>query len=231
VTSGTPEDEPRSEPAERPIRVLLVDDHDFFRTGLRQLLSQQTGLEVVGEAPDGAAAIELYKRRKPDVIVMDLQMPVLSGIEATRHITRSSPEVKILALTVSDDYETVIEAIRAGASGYLVKDAALGEIDRAINAVASGQLLVSPSVARTLSQTAEDAGERLQKMAMIQASLSEPERDTLRLIAEGKGNGEIARELYLSPSTVKNRVADLLQKLNLDNRVEAAVYAVRSGLA
>jgi DNA-binding NarL/FixJ family response regulator len=219
------------EASESPVRVLLVDDHDFFRTGLRQLLSQHPGIEVVGEAPDGAAALDLHRRRKPDVVIMDIHMPVLSGIEATRRLVASTPDARVLALTVADDEATVIDAIRAGASGYLVKDAALREIARGVHAVASGQLLVSPSVARALCQAADAAGERLEKLATVASSLSDRERDILRLLADGKGNGEIAEELYLSASTVKNRVADLLGKLGVENRIEAAVYAVRTGLA
>lgn len=216
---------------ERSVRVMLVDDHDFFRAGLRQLLGQYPWVEVVGEAPNGAVALELDKRRQPDVVIMDLQMPVVSGVEATRRLVESPSRARVLALTVSNDDQSVLEAIRAGASGYLVKDAALDEIAGAIRAIASGQFLVSPSVARTLAQAAEDAGERLRKMAVIASALSQRERQILQLIADGKQNVEIASQLYLSPSTVKNRVAELLDKLGLDNRVEAAVYAVRSGLA
>lgn len=216
---------------ESVVRVLLVDDHDFFRIGLRRLLAQQPGIEVIGEAADGNAAIDLYEKRCPDVVVMDLQMPVLSGVEATERLTASWPGARVLVLTVSSDDAKVVEAIRAGASGYLVKDAPLEEITRGIQAVASGQLLVSPRVAHALVAAAEDTADRLQRVTTIASSLSEREQQILQLIAEGKGNSEIAADLYLSPSTVKNRVAEVLEKLGVENRVEAAVYAVRAGLA
>lgn len=213
------------------VRTLLVDDHEFFRSGLRRLLTQQTGIEVIGDAPDGAAAIDLYERRRPDVVVMDLRMPVLSGVEATERLMASWPDAHVLVLTVSSDDATVIDAIRAGACGYVVKDAPLEEITRAIHAVASGQLLVSPRVTHALVEAAEDTAERVEKVTTVTSSLSERERQILQLIAEGKGNSEIAADLYLSPSTVKNRVARVLEKLGVENRVEAAVYAVRAGLA
>jgi len=230
VTSGFPPAEAAGQETERPVRVLLVDDHDFFRTGLRSLLTEQPGVEVVGEAPDGASGIELYPRRQPDVVLMDLKMPGISGIQATRRLLASWPDARVLVLTVSIDDTAVLDAIRAGASGYIVKDAMIDEIVLGIRAAATGQFLASPRVSRALVAAAEDVSGRAEAVSRVASMLSEREMKVLQLIAEGKGNSEISSALYISPSTVKNHVGEILDKLGVENRVEAAVYAVRSGL-
>ena len=230
MTSGFPPAEAAEQETERPVRVLLVDDHDFFRAGLRSLLTEEPDVEVVGEAPDGASGIELYPLRQPDVVLMDLKMPGISGIEATRRLLASWPDARVLVLTVSADDTAVLDAIRAGASGYIVKDATIDEIVRGVRAVASGQFLAAPRVSRALVTAAEGASERAEGVERVASKLSERELRVLQLIAEGKGNSEISAELYISPSTVKNHVGEILDKLGVDNRVEAAVYAVRSGL-
>ena len=230
MTRASHFDQSEGQGIERPLRVLLVDDHDFFRSGLRTLLAEDPSIEVVGEAPDGAAGIELFGRRRPDVVLMDLQMPRLSGVEATRRLTESWPDARVLVLTVSVEDKGVLEAVRAGASGYLVKDAPTEEIVRAIHAVAKGQFLTSTRVAPALLTAVEDAAERAKGVARVASALSEREIRVLQLIAQGKANSEISAELYLSPSTVKTHVGEILEKLGVENRVEAAVYAVRSGL-
>jgi DNA-binding NarL/FixJ family response regulator len=209
------------------IRVVLVDDHDLFRKGLRELLAEEDGLEVIGEAADGAAALELAARMRPDVMVMDLKMPRMSGVEATRRLSEIDG-LCILMLTVSAEDESVVDAIRAGASGYVLKVAAIEEIAAAIRTVASGQLLVSPTVARAVVAALAEPADRSRLAARITARLSDREVEVLRLLATGKGNAEIAEEMYLSPATVKNHVAEILDKLDVENRVEAAVLAARA---
>ena len=212
------------------IRVLLVDDHDFFRGGLRELLTEHGGVDVVAEAADGGEGIELADRHRPDVVVMDLNMPGLSGVEATERLTASSADARVLVLTISADDTTVVDAIKAGASGYMLKDAPVEEIYRAIQAVASGQLLVSPRVSRALVGVLGAAADRSKLAAAIESTLSERELQILRLLAMGRGNADIADELFLSPATVKNHVAEVLNKLGVENRIEAAAYAVRADL-
>src|SRR3954452_8033633 len=212
------------------VRVVLVDDHDFFRDGLRELLTDHGGVEILGEGADGSEAIELVHRHSPDVVVMDLNMPRMSGVEATRRLTAQAAGARVLMLTISADDNAVIDAIRAGASGYMLKDAPAEEIVRAIEAVASGQLLVSPRVARALVGAAGEVADRAQLAGTITSILSDRELDVLRRLAAGRENAEIADDLFLSPATVKNHVAEILNKLEVENRVEAAACAVRAQL-
>lgn len=212
------------------VRVLLVDDHDFFRRGLRELLTGHGGVEIVGEAADGAEAIELVHAHAPDVVVMDLNMPRMSGVEATERLTASSAEARVLILTISADDRAVADALRAGASGYVLKDAPVEELSRAIEAVVSGQLLVLPRASRALVGVLGDAADRSELAVTIKSTLSARELEVMRLVAMGRGNAEIASELFLSPATVKNHVAEILDKLGVENRVEAAVRAARAEL-
>jgi DNA-binding NarL/FixJ family response regulator len=211
-----------------PIRVIVVDDHDLLRKGLRDLLTEH-GLRVVGEAGDGADAVRLVAHAAPDVVIMDLNMPRMSGIEATRRLAEVAPTSRVLVLTVSADDETVAEAIAAGASGYLLKDASGDEIAAGVRAAAGGEALISPLIAARLLERlrpAPGAG----GPAGTGAELTDREVEVLRLLAAGRDNAEIAQELFISPRTVKNHISSILAKLHVDNRIQAAVYAVRKGL-
>jgi DNA-binding NarL/FixJ family response regulator len=210
-------------------RVLLVDDHDLFRTGLRNLLEEQ-GVEVVAEAGTGMEAIALVRELAPEVVVMDLNMPGISGVEATRQITSIAPLTRVLVLTISDQDGDVIDAIMAGACGYLLKDASIQELLRGIRAAAVGESLISPHVASKVLQRVRASSAQPEIAQTIRSELSEREIEVLKLIANGKENAEIAAELHISPKTVKNHISNILMKLQIENRIQAAVYAVRSGI-
>jgi DNA-binding NarL/FixJ family response regulator len=210
------------------LRVLLVDDHDLFRTGLRNLLEEQ-GVQVVGEAASGADAVRIVREIAPEVVVMDLNMPGITGVEATREITSIAPLTRVVVLTISDEDDDVMDAIVAGACGYLVKDSSIEELMRGITAASVGESLISPPIAAKVLQRVR-AVTLDQGAETIRAELSERELDVLRLIANGKDNSEIAEALHISPKTVKNHISNILMKLQIDNRIQAAVYAVRSGI-
>jgi DNA-binding NarL/FixJ family response regulator len=212
------------------IRVLIVDDHGLFRTGLRNLLEEQ-GIHVVGEAGDGAEALGLVRELAPEVVLMDLNMPGMAGVEATQRIAREAPLTRVLVLTISDDDSDVMDAILAGACGYLLKDASIHELVRGINAAAVGESLISPQIAAKVLQRVRATNTVPKAAEAIRSELSDREVDVLRLIANGKDNAEIARELTISPKTVKNHISNILVKLQIENRIQAAVFAVRSGLA
>jgi DNA-binding NarL/FixJ family response regulator len=210
------------------LRVMLVDDHDLFRTGLRNLLEEQ-GVHIVAEAPDGNLALQLVRELAPDVVVMDLNMPGMNGIEATREITRLAPLTRVLVLTISDQDEDVMDAILAGACGYLMKDSSIQDLMQGIRAASVGESLISPHIASKVLQriraASVDAGG-----VVARPELSDRETEVLKLIANGKDNADIAEELHISPKTVKNHISNILMKLQIENRIQAAVYAVRSGL-
>ena len=210
------------------LRVLLVDDHDLFRTGLRNLLEEQ-GLLIVGEASNGKEAIRQVRELAPDIVVMDLNMPGITGVEATREITSFAPLTRVLVLTISDQNEDVMDAIVAGACGYLVKDSSIQELIRGITAAAVGESLISPPIAAKVLERVR-AVTLDQGAQTIRAELSERELEVLRLIANGKDNSQIAAALHISPKTVKNHISNILMKLQIENRIQAAVYAVRSGI-
>lgn len=210
------------------VSVVLVDDHMLFRGGLREIL-EEGGMTVVGEAASGSDAIELVERVAPDVVVMDINMPGISGVEATRRIAARAPQSSVVVLTISADDGDILDAMMAGASGYLLKDASIGELVGGVRAAARGESSISPRIASRLlahmrEQQAPAAHEELH------ADLTERELDVLRLLAAGKANSEIAGELFISPKTVKNHIASILMKLQMENRIQAAVYAVRSGI-
>jgi DNA-binding NarL/FixJ family response regulator len=212
-------------------RVLLVDDHDLFRTGLRNLLEEEGGVQVAGEAPNGADAVRLVRELAPDVVVMDLNMPSMSGVEATRHITSQSPLTRVIVLTISEDDGDVLDAIVAGACGYLLKDSSISDVIQGIHAAAGNQSLISPTIASKVLQRVRATTEDSEMADTIRAELSDRELEVLKLIANGKDNAQIAAELVISPKTVKNHISNILMKLQIQNRIQAAVYAVRSGIA
>jgi DNA-binding NarL/FixJ family response regulator len=206
-----------------------VDDHDLFRSGLRALLEKE-GFETA-EAVNGEAALRRVAGFRPDVVVMDVSMPRMSGIEATREIRRTAPQTAVLMLTIIGDDQRVLEAVRAGASGYLLKDAELEEIVAGIRAAVRGHAALAPRVAGTLcAYVRRSADVPAGEVPAGRWTLSQREREVLTLLAEGYDNAEIGRQLFVSPSTVKNHVSRLLHKLGVENRVQAAAHAVRHGL-
>jgi DNA-binding NarL/FixJ family response regulator len=214
---------------ESPVRVLLVDDHDLFRTGLRNLLEDQ-GVEIIGEAGDGALAVTQVRELAPDVVVMDLNMPGMTGVEATRQITTTAPLTRVLVLTISDHDADVLDAILAGACGYLMKDASIDELMAGIRAAAIGESLISSHIAGKVLQRVRATSSQPEMAETIRTELSDREIEVLKLIANGKDNAMIAGELHISPKTVKNHISNILMKLQIENRIQAAVYAVRSGI-
>ncbi|MFY9580697.1 MAG: response regulator transcription factor [Gaiellaceae bacterium] len=210
-------------------RVLIVDDHDLFRSGLRNLLEEQ-GVLVVGEAAAGQEALRIVRDVAPDVVVMDLNMPGMGGVEATRHISAIAPLTRVLMLTISDEDNDVIDAILAGACGYLLKDSSIQVLMDGIRAAAMGESLISPAIASKVLQRVRASSTQPEIESTIRAELSEREIQVLKLIANGKDNAMIAAELHISPKTVKNHISNILMKLQIDNRIQAAVYAVRSGI-
>ena len=211
------------------VRVLLVDDHDLFRTGLRNLLEEQ-GVHVIGEAAAGDEALRGVRELAPDVVVMDLNMPGMTGVEATRQIAGVAPLTRVLVLTISDQDGDVMDAILAGACGYLLKDASIQELMRGIRSAAMGESLISPHIASKVLQRLRASSAQPEIAETIRTELSDREIDVLKLIANGKDNAQIAAELHISPKTVKNHISNILMKLQIDNRIQAAVYAVRSGI-
>lgn len=204
------------------IRVLIVDDHVVVRQGLRMFLELDSDIEIVGEATNGAEAVALAKQTRPDVVVMDLLMPVMSGIEATAQIRKELPETEVLALTSVLEDLAVFEALRAGAIGYLLKDTDAPELRRAIEAAAEGQVQLSPQVAAQLLRDVRAPGSP--------ETLTEREREVLGLLARGHSNKEIARMLQIGETTAKTHVKNILAKLGVASRTQAAIYAIRVGL-
>ncbi len=209
--------------------MLLVDDHDLFRTGLRNLLEEQ-GVTIVGEAGSGSEALRIVRESAPDVVIMDLNMPGMNGVDATRHISRDAPLARVIVLTISDQEQDVMDAILAGACGYPLKDASIQDLMKGIEAAAVGESLISPHIAGKVLQHVRATTAAPEAAATIRAELSEREIQVLKLIASGNDNALIARELHISPKTVKNHISNILMKLQIENRIQAAVYAVRSGI-
>jgi DNA-binding NarL/FixJ family response regulator len=211
------------------LRVLVVDDHDLFRTGLRNLLEQE-GVNVVGEAENGEAAIRLASDLAPDVVIMDLNMPGAGGVETTRRLSSLAPLSRVVVLTISADDDDVMNAVMAGACGYLLKDSSIQELIAGIRAAAEGESLISPQIAAKVLQRLRAQSKDIDAAETIRAELSDRELQVLKLIANGKDNAQIASELFISPKTVKNHISNILMKLQIENRIQAAVYAVRSGI-
>jgi DNA-binding NarL/FixJ family response regulator len=212
-----------------PVRVLVVDDHALFRHGLVSVLRTAADVEVVGEARDGLEAIEQAATLEPDVVLMDVRMPTVNGIEAARRIRLAQPTVRVLMLTESEDEDDLFGALRAGATGYLLKEVAIDEIADAIRSVANGQALVSPSMTTKLLSEFNAMSRRLEE-EHDGRRLTDRELEVLRLIARGMSNKDIGTELVISENTVRNHVRNILEKLQVRSRVEAAMYAVREKL-
>jgi DNA-binding NarL/FixJ family response regulator len=210
-------------------RVLLVDDHDLFRTGLRNLLEDQ-GVKVVAEASTGKEAVRHVRELAPDVVLMDLNMPVMNGVEATRQIGDIAPLTRVVVLTISDRDGDVFDAILAGACGYLLKDSSIHDLLRGISAAAVGESLISPQIAPKVLRELRAARPAPKAAERLLSELTERELEVLRLIANGKDNAQIAAELHISAKTVKNHISNILMKLQIKNRIQAAVFAVRSGI-
>ena len=212
------------------IRVLLADDQALVRSGFQMILASQPDIEVVGEAEDGRQAIDLTNRLAPDVVLMDVRMPVLDGLEATRRLVELGTSARILILTTFDLDEYVYAAIRAGASGFLLKDVRPSQLADAIRVVADGEALLAPAVTKRLLERFAATLPTPEERAPSLAELTERERDVLELVAAGLSNSEIAERLFLGETTVKTHVSSLLRKLGLRDRVQAVVFAYESGL-
>jgi DNA-binding NarL/FixJ family response regulator len=212
-----------------PLRVLLVDDHDVFRHGLAQLLRDE-GLAVLGEASGGGAGVRLAAELAPDVVLMDLSMPGISGVEATRAIAALEAPPAVVVLTLSDDEPSMLEALLAGAAGYVLKEATLEQIVAAVHAAAVGDAVIPPRVAPELLRRLRAAEPARQAGADGAPELSERELEVLRLIVEGRDNAAIAAALFISPNTVKSHVVSIFGKLGVESRLQASVQALRRGL-
>jgi DNA-binding NarL/FixJ family response regulator len=216
-----------------PIRALIVDDHALFRRGLEMVLAAEQDIELVGEASDGEEAVKKAGESLPDVVLMDIRMPRSSGIEACRAMKEVVPSAKIVILTISDEEEDLFEAIRAGASGYLLKDIPLDEVAETVRAVHGGQSLINPSMAGKLlhefaTLARRDAEERVEQIPAPR--LTDREMQVLKLVARGMNNRDIGKELFISDNTVKNHVRNILEKLQIHSRMEAVMVAVRDKL-
>jgi two-component system response regulator NreC len=211
------------------MRILLADDHTILRAGLKMMLNAQPDMEVVGEAQDGRQAIQEAQRLQPDVVLMDITMPDMNGIEATRQIKRNLPAARILILTMHEHDEYVFQALRAGASGYMLKEAADTDLISALHIIQSGQFYLSPAAQSVM------VGDYLQRVRTGEekdsySSLTEREREILKLVAEGYTNNQIAERLVISPKTVDTHRTHIMDKLNLHSRAELVKYAMRRGL-
>jgi two-component system NarL family response regulator len=220
-------------PRTEPIRTMIVDDHALFRRGLEMVLEGEPDIDLVGQASDGAEAVEKAAESLPDIVLMDIRMPRSNGIEACRAMKEAAPSAKIVILTISDEEEDLFEAIRAGASGYLLKDIPLDEVADTVRAVHGGQSLINPSMAGKLliefaALARRDEEERAQEVPAPR--LTEREMQVLKLVARGMNNRDIAKELFISENTVKNHVRNILEKLQIHSRMEAVMVAVREKL-
>jgi len=210
-----------------PVDVLIVDDHQLFRTGLSELLGDE-GLNIVGAVGDGASAVDLVAQLAPDVVLMDLEMPGMSGVEATRRISEIAPLTRVVVLTISAEEQSVVDAIAAGACGYLLKGTSLQSLVAGIRAAVAGESLISGVVGAKLFEHLRTDDRRTTAEQLVFSNLSERELEILKLLASGMRNAEIAQALFISPHTVRNHVSNLLAKLHISNRFEAAAYAIKN---
>lgn len=211
------------------LSILIVDDHPLFRKGMRSLLDSMEGIKVIGEAKSGQEAIEMALDIKPDLVLMDLQMPMGNGLSATRELTRAYPDVRILVITLIEDDDSIFAALRAGARGYVLKDAEEGEMMRAIRSVGEGEAIFSPAIAARLMDYFAEARTQVPKEVFLE--LTEREREILRLIARGETNEVIAGQLTLSLKTVRNHVSNIYSKLQVADRAQAVIRARDAGLS
>jgi DNA-binding NarL/FixJ family response regulator len=210
------------------MKVIICDDQAIVRDGLEMMLKLESDIQIVGLAEDGATAVDLVAQKKPDLVLMDLKMPIMNGVEAIRQIRVKYPEVKILVLTTYDDDEWVFDAIKAGASGYLLKDTPRDDVVKAIRGTFTGKSYVDPSVAGKVMRQA--SSHQTQPATLITRKLTEREIEVLRLIAKGMSNVDISEKLFLSEGTVRNHVSSILAKLSVTDRTQAAVIAIQHGL-
>lgn len=219
-----------SETPDVPVRVVVVDDHPVFRAGMVAVLEDADGVEVAGEAGDGVSALELVARVRPDVVLMDLRMPGGGGLPATAAISASHPDVAVVVLTMDEDEDSVFAALRAGARGYLLKEADGDDVVRALRGVARGEAVFGPRIAQRVVSFFAGGGGATARAATPFPQLTEREREVLELLAEGRDNASIARRLVLSEKTVRNRVSDVLAKMRARTRAEAVALARDAGL-
>jgi two-component system NarL family response regulator len=216
-------------PGSEPIRVVVVDDQELFRRGLTMLLGVEADIEVVGEAGDGISAATLVANVVPDIVLLDVRMPKRTGLEACIEIKQLVPAARIIMLTVSDEEADLYEAVKNGASGYLLKDSSIDDVAQAVRVVAEGQSLISPSMAVKLLDEFKEMS-RTDREQVPTPRLTDRELEVLRLVATGLNNREVAKQLFISENTVKNHVRNILEKLQLHSRMEAVMYAVREKL-
>jgi two-component system response regulator NreC len=210
------------------IRIILADDHAIVRHGLSKLLQQEEGMEVVAQAQDGHSTVELTRELSPDMVIMDIGMPDLNGIEATRQIVQDFPQVKVIGLSMHSGQKFVSEMLKAGASGYLLKDCAVEELTTAIKTVADGKIYLSPGITDIVVENYVRRSEDMETSAF--SLLSQREREVLQLMAEGKTTKQIARHLYISPKTVEGHRLRIMSKLKMDNVAQLTKYAIQEGL-
>lgn len=218
----------------KKIRVLITDDHQVVREGLASVLESKGDIEVVGLAADGKEAVAKSRELSPDVVLMDISMPNMNGVDATRQIKKENPQIGVVVLTMYGDEEYIFDLVRAGAAGYLLKDTDSAQIAKAIRAVSKGESMIHPSIAAKIlnefSQLSSGKKQKAIKASKSEEEMSERELTVLRLLAEGKSNKEIAGELDLSDKTVKNHIHSIFKKLNVTDRTKAVVSAVKKGL-
>ena len=217
--------------ASEQLRILIADDHALFRRGLEMTLESEPDIEVVGEATDGQEAVEKAQELMPDVVLMDVRMPKHTGIEATYRIKELLPHVKIMMLTISDEEADLYESIKAGASGYLLKEISTEEVADAIRSVVAGHSRISPAMAsKLLTEFASMTKRADERQQLPPPRLTDRELEVLKLVAQGMNNRDIAKELYISENTVKNHIRNILEKLQLHSRMEAVIYAVKENI-
>ena len=210
------------------IKVLLADDHTLFREGMRSLLDKEPDIEVVGQAETGRESVKLAREVKPDIIVMDITMPDLNGIEATHRIKKTMPEAKVLCLSMHSDRRYVLDMLRAGVSGYILKNSAFKELSKAIRVVASNQVYLSPQIAHIVVD--ESIAQQSKTKPSVRSTLTSKEIEVLQLIAEGKNTKQIARHLHKSTKTIETHRRNIMRKLNLKSVAELTKYAISEGI-